>query len=189
MRRAIPYPCSGPRACSVFSTIKASVPCQTSARSPIVSSCRSYGIPISICYSPYGNAIEETKDPAILFPVFFLFFRLPFLTLPKLPTSLIRLPLRLPGDGCPFNAFARSLACVPISFLGVPWRSALRLCWLSSVLRQLSTRRAASRNTSPFAAPRLSLFPVLPSRTPLLLFLEVSSRLLEKTLPFPLKRG
>src|SRR5437879_6226748 len=31
-----------------------------------------------------------------------------FLTLPKLPTSLMRLPLRLPGDGCPFNALARS---------------------------------------------------------------------------------
>src|SRR5437879_2117184 len=31
-----------------------------------------------------------------------------FLPLPKLPPSLMRLPLRLPGDGCPFNALARS---------------------------------------------------------------------------------
>src|SRR5713101_5099596 len=30
MRRAMPYPCRGPSVCSVFSTISASVPCQTS---------------------------------------------------------------------------------------------------------------------------------------------------------------
>src|SRR5437870_940830 len=70
MRRAIPYPCNGPNACKVFSTIKASVPCQTSALWPIVFSCSSYGLPIPICYSPYGNAIEETSDPGILFRVF-----------------------------------------------------------------------------------------------------------------------
>src|SRR5262245_12268536 len=32
----MPYPCCGPRAASVFSTIKANVPCQTSVLSPIV---------------------------------------------------------------------------------------------------------------------------------------------------------
>src|SRR5437870_1374246 len=123
MRRAIPYPCSGPSACSVFSTIKASVPCQTSFFSPIVFSCSSYGLPIPICYSPYGNAIEETQDLGILFPVFLSFHadwrcRFPtedssseprparaiapqILTLRKLPTSLMRLVLQLslPGDG------------------------------------------------------------------------------------------
>src|SRR5215470_14809661 len=31
MRRAIPYPCSGPRTSSVFRTINANVPCRTSA--------------------------------------------------------------------------------------------------------------------------------------------------------------
>src|SRR5260370_9482622 len=74
MRRAIPYPCSGPSACKVFSTIKASVPCQTSFLSPIGFSRSSYGMPIPICFSSYGNAIEETSDPAILFPEFVIFF-------------------------------------------------------------------------------------------------------------------
>src|SRR5262249_41860853 len=32
----MPYPCCGPRAASVFSTIKANVPCQTSVLSAIV---------------------------------------------------------------------------------------------------------------------------------------------------------
>src|SRR5216684_7259232 len=69
----------------------------THSRSPVAP----YGLPIPICYSPYGNAIEETHDPSILFPGFLFFFRPCTLTLPKLLTSLIRLPLRLPGDGCP----------------------------------------------------------------------------------------
>src|SRR5207245_4528534 len=76
------------------------------------SSYSSYGVPISICYRSYGNAIEETKDPRHFVSGCFKFsWAPPFLTLPKLPTSLIRLPLRLPGDGCPFKAFTRSLAC------------------------------------------------------------------------------
>src|SRR6266478_7964385 len=116
MRRAMPYPCQGPSACKVFSTIKARVPCQTSFLSPIVFSRGSYGIPIPRCHSPYGNAIEETQDPGNLFPEFFVFLA-PLgpacLTLPKLPTSLIRLTLRLPGDGSFQRSLARSLACVP----------------------------------------------------------------------------
>src|SRR6478752_1427605 len=36
IRRAMPYPCCAPRAASVFSTINASVPCQTSVLSAIV---------------------------------------------------------------------------------------------------------------------------------------------------------
>src|SRR4051812_18098224 len=35
MRRAMPYPCSGPSASSVFSTISARVPCHTSFCLPI----------------------------------------------------------------------------------------------------------------------------------------------------------
>src|SRR5260370_3406716 len=125
--------------------------------------------------------------PAFCFPVFFaFFFSPPFLTLPKLPTSLIRLPLQLPGDGCPFSAFARSLACAPTCFSGVSQRFTSRL---SSVLRHLSTRRAASRNTSRFAAPELSPFPVLLSRTPTLSFLATSLPLFGKTSPFLRKLG
>src|SRR3954463_14344632 len=36
MRRAIPYPCSGPSASSVFRTIKSSVPCNRSGRRSII---------------------------------------------------------------------------------------------------------------------------------------------------------
>src|SRR5260370_5732144 len=70
------------------------------------------GCPYHICHRPYGNAIEETQDRDILFPVFFHFFSklaraagssLPVsltppsssLTLRKLPTSLMRLVLQL----------------------------------------------------------------------------------------------
>ncbi len=33
------------------------------------------GCPYHICHRPYGNAIEETQDRDILFPVFFHFFQ------------------------------------------------------------------------------------------------------------------
>src|SRR5947207_6310130 len=79
------------------------------------------------------------------------FWAPPFLTLRKLPTSLIRLPLRLPGDGCPFKAFTRSLACVKRSLCGVSQRFASR----RSVLRRLHRHKEASRNTSRFAVPKL----------------------------------
>src|ERR1700683_4306260 len=45
MRRAMPYPCCGPTVCSVFRTIKATVPCQTSALSPM---CFTYCFSIGI---------------------------------------------------------------------------------------------------------------------------------------------
>src|SRR5256886_6523207 len=83
----------------------------------------------------------------------------PFLTLPKLPTSLIRLPLRLPGNDCPFKAFTRSLACVPRGFSGVSLRSASCLYLLFCAQRRLFLRKEASRNTLPFAAPKLSPLP------------------------------
>jgi len=54
--------------------MKARVPCRTSTHSPIDFSRSSYGLPIPICYSPYGKAIEETLHLAILFPAFFAFF-------------------------------------------------------------------------------------------------------------------
>src|ERR1700747_1930420 len=42
MRRAMPYPCSGPIAASVFSTIKSSVPCRISDRSAAIDSPVAY---------------------------------------------------------------------------------------------------------------------------------------------------
>src|SRR5579864_5489322 len=71
MRRAMPYPCSGPIACSVFSTISAKVPCHTSALSPIALLSVPMGNPYRTCHRPYGKAIEETRLPGILFQVFF----------------------------------------------------------------------------------------------------------------------
>src|SRR5580700_5492838 len=77
----MPYPCNGPIACSVFSTISARVPCHTSflsfALSPIVLlgllSVR-MGNPYGRCHSPYGKAIEETRPTGNLFPAFLSFF-------------------------------------------------------------------------------------------------------------------
>src|SRR5437016_719215 len=54
MRRAMPYPCSGPSALSVFKTIRASVPCQTSLFSGIP-----IGFPEEAYHRSYGNAIGE----------------------------------------------------------------------------------------------------------------------------------
>src|SRR5439155_15803537 len=117
---------------------------------------------------------------------FFEFFFGPaFLTLPRLPTSLMRLPLRLPGDGCPFKAFARSFACVPRSLCGVSQRFASR----RSVLRRLHRHKEASRNTSRFAVPKLFPLQGRRWRTPQSLSLADCSRPLERTLPFRPRRG
>jgi hypothetical protein len=57
------------------------------------------GYPYHICHRPYGNAIEETKDPGNLFPDFLTFLEPGPLTLPKLPTSGARL-----GRPCHYNS-------------------------------------------------------------------------------------
>src|SRR5687767_13715149 len=61
----MPYPCKGPRVSSVFRTISASVPCQTSAFLSIVKG--SYGFPISASHSFSGNAIRDTLVNQTLF--------------------------------------------------------------------------------------------------------------------------
>src|SRR5580693_6171817 len=126
----MPYPCNGPIACSVFSTISASVPCHTSflsfALSPIVLLgllSVPMGNPYGRCHSPYGKAIEETRPTGNLFPPSLRFFwscphcgpililalcleSLPSLTLPQLLTSLMRL-LNIRSGVCGSKRFTK----------------------------------------------------------------------------------
>src|SRR2546422_9284148 len=107
---------------------------------------------------------RRNVGPGILFPAFLFFFRpFLFLTLRKLPTSPMRLPLRLPGDGFPstpsrgvLHAFQPDFqVCVNGLRHGGFW-SLLCLVISSRTRRRAAIlRHSRGQNRAPFpAAPR-----------------------------------
>src|SRR5580704_9978858 len=108
MRLAMPYPCSGPIACSVFRTIRASVPCHTSflsvALSPIVLLgllALPMGNPYQGCHRSYGKTIEETIAASFCFILFCEFLDLHW----NAPLPLLPSPSRYPSSPLLFSNF------------------------------------------------------------------------------------